>query len=267
MRLWLPAVLGLAVLAGVCRPQRRAARPVLPRITNQTFIDACVLEHNKHRTAVRPAAANMQYMTWDAALARTARAWANKCLFKHSPYLEKKFMSHPHYPDVGENIWTGNYRIFSVSKAIEFWNNEVKDYNFQTRKCTKTCGHYTQVVWDNSHKVGCAVVFCRSAAGIRNAAHFICNYAPSGNYPRKPYKAGQSCSLCSEEDTCVDKLCRNPKRDKIIRYTRWYPPWENRIVCDESCIAVVVLRPTLMLLAFLTVFLMQKRYSNLSISK
>ncbi|TFK11284.1 WAS/WASL-interacting protein family member 2 [Platysternon megacephalum] len=145
--------------------------------------------------------------TWDAALARTARAWAKKCLFKHSPYLTEKFMSHPHYGHVGENIWTGHYGLFGVAEAIKLWTDEVQHYNLQTNKCTKTCGHYTQVVWDNSHKVGCAVVFCRIAAGIRDAAHFICNYVPSGNYPRKPYKAGSSCSLCSKEDTCVDNLC------------------------------------------------------------
>ncbi|CAM4499362.1 unnamed protein product [Lepidochelys kempii] len=214
MRLWLLAVLGLGVLADVCRVQGRSARSVLPTITNQTFINACVREHNKHRTAVRPAAANMLYMTWDAALARTARAWAKKCLFKHSPYLTKKFMSHPHYGHVGENIWTGHYGIFGVPEAIKLWTDEVRHYNLQTHKCTKTCGHYTQVVWDNSHKVGCAVVFCRKAAGVRDAAHFICNYVPSGNYPRKPYKAGASCSQCSKEDTCVDNLCRNPKRAK-----------------------------------------------------
>uniref|UniRef100_A0A8C8SCC1 SCP domain-containing protein n=1 Tax=Pelusios castaneus TaxID=367368 RepID=A0A8C8SCC1_9SAUR len=178
MRLWLLALLGLAVLAGMCRPQRRRTRPALPSITNRTFIDACVRAHNKHRSEVRPAAANMLYMTWDAALARTARAWANKCLFKHSPYLETKFMSHPHYAVVGENIWTGSYQIFDATTAIKSWNSEVNSYDFQTHKCTNICGHYTQVVWDNSHKVGCAVVFCNTATGIRNAAHFVCNYAP-----------------------------------------------------------------------------------------
>uniref|UniRef100_A0A674JT94 SCP domain-containing protein n=1 Tax=Terrapene triunguis TaxID=2587831 RepID=A0A674JT94_9SAUR len=117
-------------------------------------------------------------LTWDAALARTARAWAKKCLFKHSPYLTEKFMSHPHYGHVGENIWTGHYGLFGVPEAIKLWTDEVQHYNLQTNKCTKTCGHYTQVVWDNSHKVGCAVVFCRIAAGIRDAAHFVCNYVP-----------------------------------------------------------------------------------------
>ncbi|XP_074868773.1 glioma pathogenesis-related protein 1-like [Carettochelys insculpta] len=267
MRLWLLALLGLGALAGVGRSQRRRARPVLPTITNRTFIAACVGEHNKHRSAVQPTAANMRYMTWDAALARTARAWAKRCLFEHSPYLKEKFMSHPHYEHVGENIWTGHYSLFGVAEAIKRWKDEVQHYTFQTNECTEICGHYTQVVWDTSHKVGCAVVFCRVVAGMKDAAHFVCNYVPGGNYPRKPYKNGPSCSQCSKEDTCVDNLCRNPDRDKIIRYTRWYPPWENRIVCDESCIAVVVLRPSLMLLAFLTVFLLQKHYSNMNISK
>ncbi|CAM2098244.1 unnamed protein product [Caretta caretta] len=166
MRLWLLAVLGLGVLADVCRVQGRSARSVLPTITNQTFINACVREHNKHRTAVRPAAANMLYMTWDAALARTARAWAKKCLFKHSPYLTKKFMSHPHYGHVGENIWTGHYGIFGVPEAIKLWTDEVRHYNLQTHKCTKTCGHYTQCEFDGNNGADKVMVYPTIAAQV-----------------------------------------------------------------------------------------------------
>ncbi|XP_009889720.1 PREDICTED: glioma pathogenesis-related protein 1-like [Charadrius vociferus] len=108
--------------------------PALPSITDKAFVEDCVCVHNDLRTKVHPAASNMRYMTWDAALARTARAWANKCIFEHNVYL--------------------------------------------LQKCTKVCGHYIQVVWDDSYKIGCAVTLCKEVAGIRNAANFICNYSP-----------------------------------------------------------------------------------------
>ncbi|KFQ76733.1 GLIPR1-like 2, partial [Phoenicopterus ruber ruber] len=204
--------------------------------------------------------------TWDAALARTARAWANKCIFKHNVCLSKKHQCHPNFTSVGENIWVGNHQIFYVADAIKSWYNEVKFYIFAVHKCTKVCGHYLQVVSAYSYKVGCAVTLCKEVAGIRNAANFVCNYSPSGNFPRRPYMEGKPCGNCTKEDTCENKLCRNPERDKIISYSRWHPPWEYSIVCDEACITVVVLRPSLMFLAFVAVYFIKKHFTNMHMS-
>ncbi|KAI7979322.1 hypothetical protein LOK49_Contig397G00006 [Camellia lanceoleosa] len=41
------------------------------------------------------------------------------------------------------------------------------------------CGHYTQVVWADTQKVGCASATCNHELGIL----FICSYDPTGNYP------------------------------------------------------------------------------------
>uniref|UniRef100_A0A8B9PBK8 SCP domain-containing protein n=1 Tax=Apteryx owenii TaxID=8824 RepID=A0A8B9PBK8_APTOW len=152
--------------------------PAFPSITDKTFIEECVRGHNNCRAKVRPAASSMRYMTWDAALARTARAWANKCLFKHNVHLEKKYQCHPNFTSVGENIWLGSYQMFTPIGAIESWYNEVRFYTFETHGCTAVCGHYTQVVWDHSYKVGCAVALCKRVGGVKNAAIFVCNYAP-----------------------------------------------------------------------------------------
>uniref|UniRef100_A0A8C6RNX8 SCP domain-containing protein n=1 Tax=Nannospalax galili TaxID=1026970 RepID=A0A8C6RNX8_NANGA len=84
--------------------------------------------------------------------------------------------------------------------------------DFNTRKCKKVCGHYTQVVWADSYKVGCAVQFCP-----RDGAHFICNYGPAGNYPTWPYERGAVCSDCPKDDMCLNKLCINPRRDQVTR--------------------------------------------------
>lgn len=91
--------------------------------------------------------------SWDAALAKTAKAWAEKCKFEHNIYLKTPGKVHPTFTPVGENIWTGTASIFSVDEALRDWFNEVRSYDFNTNRCTGMCGHYTQV------SPGCSDVF------------------------------------------------------------------------------------------------------------
>ncbi|XP_075583756.1 GLIPR1-like protein 2 [Pelecanus crispus] len=261
MRRW-AALLALWLVLGAAAGQL----PALPSITDEAFMEACVRVHNGLRAQVQPAASNMRYMTWDAALARTARAWAHKCIFEHNVYLSRKHQCHPNFTSIGENIWVGSHQAFYVADAIKSWYDEVAFYTFAVQKCTKVCGHYIQVVWDYSYKIGCAVTLCKEVAGIRNAANFVCNYSPSGNFPRRPYIEGRSCSNCGKGDACENKLCRNPERDKIIYYSRWHPPWEFRILCDEACITLVVLRASLMILGFVAVYFIKKHFTNMCMS-
>ncbi|XP_068525264.1 GLIPR1-like protein 2 [Anas acuta] len=242
------------------------AQPIFPSITNRLFIRQCVRVHNEFRRRVVPSASNMRQMSWDAALARTARAWANKCVFKSNRYLSKRYQCHPTFESVGENIWIGSYQIFDVQTAVSTWYKNNIFYNFSLHTCIKNCDRYIQVVWDKSYKLGCAVVFCEEIGGIRNAANFICNYAPSGNFLRRPYKEGVPCSGCSKGDICRYKLCKNAERDKIIYYSRWYPPWEFRIVCDEACIVLIVLRAWFMFLGLLIAFLIKKNFPDMATS-
>lgn len=83
--------------------------------------------------------------SWDAALAKTAKAWAKKCKFKHNIYLKMQGKVHPTFTPVGENIWTGTATIFSVDAALTDWFYEFHSYDFNTNRCTGMCGHYTQV--------------------------------------------------------------------------------------------------------------------------
>ncbi|XP_053111750.1 GLIPR1-like protein 1 isoform X1 [Hemicordylus capensis] len=267
MRLWLLLWLALASLTNT-----RGKKPFVPlpypKINNRTFIKECLDAHNKHRSEVNPPASDMLYMTWDLALARTARAWANKCIFEHNPY---RGHPHPKLRPTGENLLAGGAirRPYNSASAIRVFYNEVKYYNYNKHSCTHVCGHYTQVVWSTSYKLGCAIVFCPKFGHQKNIEYFVCNYAPTGNLPWRPYEAGRPCSKCQKGDTCENNLCRNPERDREIvkRYSRWYPPFEHRIICDESCIALAVLRPLLMFVAFAAVFYLQKRYPNLILQK
>uniref|UniRef100_A0A673KYH0 GLIPR1-like protein 1 n=1 Tax=Sinocyclocheilus rhinocerous TaxID=307959 RepID=A0A673KYH0_9TELE len=152
-------------------------------ITDPAFIEECVREHNKHRADVTPTAANMRYMTWDEGLAETARAWARFCLFEHNIYLREVRRIHPTFTSVGENIWAGApYSLFKPESAVKLWKDEDQDYNYDTDQCTKVCGHYTQIVWADSYKVGCAAQACPNGVAettfsTKPGIIFVCNYA------------------------------------------------------------------------------------------
>ncbi|XP_039560168.1 glioma pathogenesis-related protein 1-like [Passer montanus] len=233
----------------------------LPDPRDPKFIEECVQTHNSWRSKVDPPASNMLYMSWDPDLAKTAKAWAKKCLFKHNIHLKEKGKVHPRFVTAGENIWTGSVSVFTVKAALSSWFNEVEFYDYDTNRCSRVCGHYTQVVWATSYKVGCAVHFCPTVQyiSIRNAAHFVCNYGPPGNYPVRPYKTGAACSECGGEE-CTMQLCQNAERDKVVENSKWHPEWD-RPACDEFCISVIVLRSLLLILTFVATWLLPKYWS------
>ncbi|KAI1882542.1 hypothetical protein AGOR_G00251820, partial [Albula goreensis] len=205
----------------------------LPDITDQAFIDMCVKAHNEHRSSVNPPASNMRYMTWDEALAKSARAWARNCDFTHNPRLNVQGQLHPKFHPVGENLWVGeNIRAFTAKTAIQKWYDEVTDFSYSTLDCTpkKMCGHYNQVVWADSYKVGCAVHICPNGINkfvTKKYAIFVCNYGEAGNVKGvQPYKTGGACSQCSG-DRCENKLCHNSKRDESKSNQTWTPELPN----------------------------------------
>ncbi|XP_056312200.1 glioma pathogenesis-related protein 1 isoform X2 [Danio aesculapii] len=229
-------------------------------ITDRAFIDECVREHTQNRSSVSPSAANMRYMSWDAALAVTARAWARFCIFKHNIYLREVRRVHPTFPSVGENIWAGApYSRFTVKSAVFSWVKELKDYNYHQNKCNdkKVCGHYTQVVWADSYKVGCAVQTCPNGVAETHFSDipgviFVCNYATAGNFRGvSPYKQGASCSGCSS-DKCERNLCRY----------NWTPDWDPALSsCGTFCVSVMIIRLISVVLLFVCVYCLQCCYS------
>lgn len=54
----------------------------------------------------------------------------------------------------GENLAAG-LGNFTGLDAVKLWVDEKQDFNYKTNFC---CSHYTQVVWRNSVRLGCARV-------------------------------------------------------------------------------------------------------------
>lgn len=72
------------------------------------------------------------------------------------------------------------------ASPVQAWYNEKQHYIFNSKKCKpgKVCGHYTQVVWAKSVKVGCAAVHCpsillpKSNKSWKDATFVVCYYYP-----------------------------------------------------------------------------------------
>ncbi|KAM9390769.1 peptidase inhibitor 15-A-like isoform 1-T2 [Salvelinus alpinus] len=172
--------------------------------------------HNKVRGKVFPPASNMEYMTWDETLSKSAEDWAHSCLWEHGPRHLLRFL--------GQNlsVRTGRYR--SILQLVKPWHDEVKDYVFPyPRDCNPRCPlkcygpmctHYTQMVWATTNKVGCAVHTCHNMNIWGNvwkqATFLVCNYSSKGNWiGEAPYKVGVPCSACppSYGGSCTNNMC------------------------------------------------------------
>ncbi|XP_063783505.1 GLIPR1-like protein 1 isoform X2 [Pseudophryne corroboree] len=207
-----------------------------PSITDVNFIKTTLEAHNLIRSKVTPTASNMKYMTWDSDLAKIAKSWTSKCIFDHNTNLLMKGL-HPVFSPVGENLLMGpGTEMMGITKK---WADEVAYYNFDTNGCLtgKMCGHYTQVVWANSYKVGCAATKCPGSYGFIVA----CNYGPAGNFRgSKPYHSGVPCSECPG-DQCENNLCN---------YSSGCPH-STTLNCNLPCLITVVVLGFLIILNFI----------------
>ncbi|KAM3364269.1 hypothetical protein ACQJBY_014550 [Aegilops geniculata] len=79
----------------------------------------------------------------------------------------------------GENIYWGSSQRMTAANAVNSWVSEKQNYHRGSNTCDtgKVCGHYTQVVWRRSTRIGCARVICDSNRGV----FIICSYDPPGN--------------------------------------------------------------------------------------
>ncbi|XP_005377985.1 PREDICTED: cysteine-rich secretory protein 3-like [Chinchilla lanigera] len=163
-----------------------------------------VNKHNELRRTVSPSASDMLKMEWCRVAAQKAQDWADRCQYRHSGSEHRKLNV-----SCGENLFRSS-TPFSWSSAIQLWYDESKDFTFNVgpKRPSAVIGHYTQVVWYSSFRVGCGIAYCPSFAHLKY--FMVCHYCPSGNIRGKlytPYKQGTPCASCPGH--CEDGLCTN----------------------------------------------------------
>lgn len=103
-------------------------------------------------------AADMKAMAWDDNLARVAQAYAEKCVWEHNPKRNEEAGY-----SIGENLFSTTKSSPSdllLLSGLDGWYNEVIAFNWTDGSCDLVkspdgCGHYTQMVWANTSRVGC----------------------------------------------------------------------------------------------------------------
>jgi pathogenesis-related protein 1 len=161
---------------------------------SQTQIDAFVTAHNQARSGPltpTPSPA-LPPVTWDPILADTAYNYASRCpgsgdLIPHNANRTADYRALGGTESyVGENIYgtTSTSTAGVPADAVDLWMDEAPLYDYAANNIGDA-GHYTQVVWRSSVRIGCAIFDCPNVR-FRNTA--LCNYAPGGNITnQKPY--------------------------------------------------------------------------------
>jgi uncharacterized protein YkwD len=107
-------------------------------------------------------------LAWSGELAKDAQKWADAlnargCAFEHSK------TSH------GENLMAGTAGAFGPKDAVSAWYAEQKNYRFGAGGFSMHSGHFTQLVWAATKRVGCGTTTCQGKQ------IWVCNYDPPGN--------------------------------------------------------------------------------------
>jgi hypothetical protein len=76
----------------------------------------------------------------------------------------------------GENLAAGTRGGFTPEDFVNLWYREVQSYRFKRGKFSMTTGHFTQLVWRSTKRVGCALSACKNGLDV-----LVCNYDPPGN--------------------------------------------------------------------------------------
>jgi hypothetical protein len=162
---------GALLLTSAVAPNT-AYSQITSRDDGTQFPHAALTAHNAAR-----AAAGVERLQWDPELGTEAAKYALRLaisdMFAHSNPQDR--------PDAGENLWMGSRGAFSVDAMIGSWVSERSFFRaglFPSVSRTgdwRHVGHYTQVVWPSTRRVGCAL-----ATNARND-FLVCRYWPAGN--------------------------------------------------------------------------------------
>jgi pathogenesis-related protein 1 len=147
-------------------PERTGSR--VSRKAAQEALD----NHNQIRSKL-----GIPPLVWSPVLSAAAQQWAD--------HLAKKgVMMHSGSDGIGENLFAGYGREYTPNDAVAAWYSEKKQYTYgKFRTSGPDVGHYTQLVWKNTKRVGMGI-----AKSKDGKIFIVANYYPAGNYiGQRPY--------------------------------------------------------------------------------
>ena len=118
------------------------------------------------------------FQTWDTEAAKMAQSYADQCHgLQHN---SKSGRWTQRFGACGENIFIATHKV-SWNFAIKSWFSEKDFFSYGCHGNNLTeVGHYTQLVWNSSHKVGCGFAKCVGSKHSNWSKYYayVCNYCP-----------------------------------------------------------------------------------------
>ncbi|CAF3752039.1 unnamed protein product [Rotaria socialis] len=88
---------------------------------------------------------------------------------------------------LGENLymeWISYGRVKATPKAaMSSWYDEIAMHDFEHPKFSSETGHFTQLVWKSSRKLGVGIAFSED----KREVYVVANYFPGGNITNRGY--------------------------------------------------------------------------------
>lgn len=121
-------------------------------------------QHNLYRQAQ-----GVNNVQWSNELEQEAKDWAI-IVAKQDKMLHSSL-------DFGENIYSSSSNV-NPAHVVDRWASEKKFYHgdILTDKNYHLFGHYTQIIWSSTTKIGCAVAISKSGKH-----YWVCLYSTAGN--------------------------------------------------------------------------------------
>jgi pathogenesis-related protein 1 len=138
---------------------------------NALEVRQVLASHNRARAEV-----GIPPLQWSDVLAAYAQEWAD-----HLASTSRRMEHRPHSgrwkQEHGENLFMGTDGYYDVADAVITWEREKFAYDGRAidQSNVHACGHYTQLIWRNTKRIGCAKVRCAGNVIV------VCNYDPPGN--------------------------------------------------------------------------------------
>ncbi len=154
-------------------------------------------------------------LTYSMDLESAAKAYAdilaNSGEFEHDPENSTK--------GYGENLYAhSDNRPLTTADAMPHWYDEEKPlYNYADGSCQEAyydngkrikCGHYTQVIWQESREVGCATAQYRAGA-MKGGFIYVCKYRKAGNSSMNGRDEKPYCTNYDNSDIYLDTVPSN----------------------------------------------------------
>lgn len=156
-------------------------------------------------------------LEWDDGLAQQAQPWADACVFTHSSFGNGENLA------AHSNGWSGDTAI----RMTQSWYSEIKDVDWSDPESgLDSAGHFTQLVWKSSTRIGCAQAWCEPLAQAwgGSATFLVCEYTPAGNMMGAAADNVLPPSSLMQMPKSSEKFFSEPAKHKSAKASKRGPP-------------------------------------------